>query len=128
MSQADARSFVERVATSEAFRRDLMIELQAGAETSPQQLIELGGRQGLTFTASELADVLSDLKPGHELLGDAELQAVSGGAGEALSSMSSMSSLSLQMAMQRENVVFTSISNVLKTRHDTTKNSIPNFR
>ena len=128
MSQADARSFVERVATSEAFRRDLMIELQGGAETSPQQLIELGGRHGLTFTASELADVLTGLKPGHELLSDTELEAVSGGAGEALSSMSSMSTLSLQMAMQRENIVFTSISNVLKTRHDTTKNSIRNVR
>ena len=125
MSQPDARSFVERVATSEAFRRDLMTELQAGAETSPQQLIELGGRHGLTFTANELADVLSELKPGHDLLGDAELEAVSGGAGEALFSMSS---LSLQMAMQRENIVFTSISNALKTRHDATKNTIPNFK
>ena len=45
-----------------------------------------------------------------------------------LSSMSSLSSLSLQMAMQRENVVFTSISNVSNTWYYTTKNSIPNFR
>jgi hypothetical protein len=36
--------------------------------------------------------------------------------------------LSLQEAMQRENLVFTSVSNVLKTRHDTAKNSISNVR
>ena len=36
--------------------------------------------------------------------------------------------LSLQEMMQRENQVFTSVSNVLKTRHDTVKNSISNIR
>ena len=36
--------------------------------------------------------------------------------------------VSLQTAMQRENLVFTSVSNVLKTRYDTTKNSINNVR
>ncbi len=36
--------------------------------------------------------------------------------------------LKVQMAMQRENTMFTSISNVLKTRHETQKNSISNIR
>lgn len=36
--------------------------------------------------------------------------------------------MQVQMAMQRENTVFTSISHVLKTRHDTAKNSIANVR
>lgn len=36
--------------------------------------------------------------------------------------------MQLQMAMQRENIVFTSVSNVLKTRHETSKNSISNVR
>ena len=36
--------------------------------------------------------------------------------------------MALQLAMQRENQVFTSVSNVLKTRHDTVKNSINNIR
>ena len=36
--------------------------------------------------------------------------------------------LEAQMAMQRENVIFASVSNVLKTRHDTVKNSINNIR
>ena len=36
--------------------------------------------------------------------------------------------LKLQISMQRENQVFTSVSNVLKTRHDTAKNAIGNIR
>lgn len=36
--------------------------------------------------------------------------------------------LQVQIAMQRENQVFTSVSNVLKTKHDTVKNSISNIR
>lgn len=36
--------------------------------------------------------------------------------------------LQVQMAMQRENTMFSSISNVLKTKHDTAKNSIGNIR
>ncbi len=36
--------------------------------------------------------------------------------------------LQLRSQMQRENQVFTSVSNVLKTRHDTAKNSIGNIR
>lgn len=36
--------------------------------------------------------------------------------------------LNVQIAMQRENLVFSSISNVLKTKHDTLKNTIGNIR
>ncbi|HYO59134.1 hypothetical protein [Archangium sp.] len=36
--------------------------------------------------------------------------------------------LGLQVAMQRENQVFSTISNVMKTRHDTSKNAIGNIR
>jgi len=36
--------------------------------------------------------------------------------------------MQVQIAMQRENQIFTSVSNVLKTKHDTVKNSISNIR
>ena len=36
--------------------------------------------------------------------------------------------MQVQMAMHRENTLFTSISSVLKTRHETAKNSISNVR
>jgi hypothetical protein len=47
-----------------------------------------------------------------------------------IASMSAQNSqmLQVQMAMQRENTMFSSISNVLKTKHDTAKNSIGNIR
>jgi len=47
-----------------------------------------------------------------------------------LSAMSSENAklLQTQIAMQRENQIFTSVSNVLKTKHDTVKNSISNIR
>ena len=36
--------------------------------------------------------------------------------------------LRVQIALQRENTMFSSISNVLKTKHDTAKNSVSNIR
>ena len=36
--------------------------------------------------------------------------------------------LNLQSAMQHESQLFTAVSNVMKSRHDTTKNSIGNIR
>lgn len=45
---------------------------------------------------------------------------------EGASQMQQM--IDVQIQMQRENQMFTSISNVLKTRHETAKNSISNVR
>ncbi len=59
-------------------------------------------------------------------LSEAELEQAVGGV--ALQEAAEPDVLALQMTMQRENQVFTSVSNVLKTRHDTTKNSNPNIR
>ncbi|MCL2178399.1 MAG: hypothetical protein FWC28_03930 [Proteobacteria bacterium] len=39
-----------------------------------------------------------------------------------------MELLGIQSALQRENLVFSSLSNAMKTRHDTAKNSISNLR
>ena len=55
------------------------------------------------------------------------------GMGAINSDIASMSAqnnqmLQVQMAMQRENTMFSSISNVLKTKHDTAKNSVGNIR
>jgi hypothetical protein len=42
--------------------------------------------------------------------------------------MTNLQLMSAQMAMQRENQVFSTVSNVLKVRHDTVKNTIQNVR
>ena len=53
-----------------------------------------------------------------------------GGYNNDIASMSAQNAqmLQVQMAMQRENTMFSSISNVLKTKHDTAKNSVSNIR
>lgn len=55
---------------------------------------------------------------------------VAAGGTDAISQMSqeNMKMMNVQIAMQRENQMFSSVSNVLKTKHDTVKNSIGNIR
>ncbi|HYV49483.1 MAG TPA: hypothetical protein VFA20_31710 [Myxococcaceae bacterium] len=69
-------------------------------------------------------------------LGGGQLTSVPG-PGTDISSMqnlmaqqakTSFQMLGLQQQMQQENQVFTTVSNVLKTRHDTVKNTISNVR
>ena len=59
-------------------------------------------------------------------MGGANLGAAGSGLGEQAAQLGQM--LQVQMAVQRENQVFTTVSNVLKTRHDTVKNTISNVR
>jgi hypothetical protein len=59
--------------------------------------------------------------PGDSTLGDMNPQLIQS-QGENAEMMK------LQVQMQQENTVFTSVSNVLKTRQDTAKNSIGNIR
>lgn len=59
--------------------------------------------------------------------------AVSNDVGFGNSATASMSGdmsnmLKMQYQMQKENITYTGISNVLKTKHETTKNSISNIR
>jgi hypothetical protein len=58
MSQTDAKSFLERVAADEEFRRNLINEL-GSADASPQKLVGVGSRSGLAFTEGELAEALA---------------------------------------------------------------------
>jgi hypothetical protein len=80
MSQADASSFVERAAKDVAFGREVSRELQQGAVTSLQRLVELGVRHGMSFTEAELTGALTGWrKANQEELSDTELDAVAGG-------------------------------------------------
>ena len=83
MSQADAKSFLERVTKNEAVRRDVMSKLQESAESTPQQLIQLGAQHGLTFTETELADAWKESQSTDQrALSDSELDGVTGGTSE----------------------------------------------
>jgi hypothetical protein len=58
-----------------------------------------------------------------------ELGSVGGMQGELLQAQRENARLMhVQMGMQRENQVFSTVSNVLKVRHDTVKNTIQNVR
>lgn len=62
-----------------------------------------------------------------EPLSDEMLDSVSGGTLDRSAAPDS-DGLQVQMSMQRENQIFTSVSNVLETRQDTVKNSIGNVK
>ena len=88
MSQADAKSFLERVVRDPALRQAAMTEL--GGKTAPtsRRVIELGGRHGLIFNEAELRTAWEEQQRsmgGSEVSGaeldDAELDSVSGGVG-----------------------------------------------
>jgi hypothetical protein len=101
-------------------------------------VVQLGGG-GLNTTAGgggSPGGALGGVNIG-STVGGGSANYVPGGGGSAVGDMNQQliqsqsenaQMMKLQMAMQRENLVFTSVSNVLKTRHDTAKNSISNVR
>ena len=81
MSQADAKSFVERALNDDNLRRDVMDELRHLAEGTPKRLVELGASRGLIFTDTELTEAMAAApQSGSAELGDSELDAVAGGS------------------------------------------------
>lgn len=91
----------------------------------------VGGTSGASYAATGVVGLngSSGSGSGPNLIAGA----ATGGIGQYNTDIASMSAqnsqmLQVQMAMQRENTMFSSISNVLKTKHDTAKNSISNIR
>ncbi len=78
-----------------------------------------GGMPGMGSTVGGMPNSLGTTNSGN-MMGDMNSQLVQSQADNA-------KLLGVQIQMQHENQVFTSVSNVLKTRHDTVKNSIGNI-
>lgn len=99
----------------------------AAASYAATGIVGLGG-SGTTAGGSTVS-VGGGSSSGPNLLSGAGSNGIGQYNGD-IASMSAMNSqmLQVQIAMQRENSQFTSISNVLKTKHDTQKNSISNIR
>lgn len=98
-------------------------------------VVQMGGGSGLNTGGGSGGGVLGGVNIGST--GGGSPNYVPGGGGGAVGDMNQQliqsqtenaQMMKLQMSMQRENLVFTSVSNVLKTRHDTAKNSISNVR
>ena len=105
MSQTDAKSFLERVAKNEEFLSEPDERACELSTDLPEQLIEAGSRDGLTFTESELAEALAERQNASQVeLGETELEAVSGGT----------DALRMQTVMDRMSRMMSTMSNILK--------------
>jgi len=95
----------------------------------------LGGGGGLSTTIGGAGTAVSgsgvgsigNSLPGAGTTGSAGMTGqMNTGLSDSASELGKM--LQVQMQVQKENQVFTTVSNVLKTRHDTVKNTISNVR
>ena len=96
-----------------------------------------GGNGGINTTVGPNAGMppgmvpsMTTQLPGLANAGPAGAQSGAGMMNSELmtSQRENMEMLKVQIAMQRENQMFTTVSNVLKTRHETVKGSISNIR
>lgn len=100
---------------------------KAGGPTATAQYA--AGVSQLNFGSGASAGASSGGSSGVNLTGGASTgntAANNSSISEGAAQMQQM--IDVQIQMQRENQMFTSISNVLKTRHETAKNSISNVR
>lgn len=101
----------------------------AAASYAATGVVGFSGGAGGTTAGGNTVQVGGGSAGGANLLAGAGTNAM-GAYNTDIAQMSAQNSqmLQVQMAMQRENTMFSSISNVLKTKHDTAKNSVSNIR
>jgi len=91
------------------------------------------GHAGLPMASAAPASFNSTVNKGAPSSGSSVSNSMKEGGAEAsvdldASHQRNMELLGIQSALQQENLMFSSLSNTLKTRHDTAKNSIANLR
>jgi hypothetical protein len=120
MSQADARTFLERFAASDSLRRDVLKTLEGDAKAPFSGLVQLGAKQGLTFTVEEFAEAWPAWQgSGGAELSDRDLDGVAGGA---------MDLGILQLAVQKVNEMYQLLSNVQKQMSEQSSAIVKNIR
>lgn len=89
-----------------------------------------GGALNTTAGASSVGSVVNGTTAGSVNYNSGSTTNDVGFGNSSISSMSGdmTSMLQLQFKMQKENLMYTGISNVLKTKHETVKNSVSNIR
>ncbi len=96
--------------------------LTRGRQEAPERSITWTSREGAVMTARIWLT---------EVQGKATLHTsleANRGLNEGMNQSFNLQYLQLQQQMQNENRQFTLVSNIMKTKHDTTKNSIGNIR
>jgi hypothetical protein len=127
---------LERMRSDAALAAELARLPPDGGAQALVQLLRVAAAAGLPFTETELESLLRGLpQRGSGELSDLALDQVSGGASADSATTLQQTQLSfnaqylhLESAMQHENRSYAAISNIMKTKHDTVKNSISNVR
>jgi predicted ribosomally synthesized peptide with nif11-like leader len=124
MSQQNVVRFLERLASDRSVADEVGHIERNGGPDAVRQLIEVAEKAGYAFTESELEEILFAARQ-HSSgeLADDELEQVAAGTGDM-----SLQETSLDQTVLDESASFAAVSNILKTKHDTTKNSISNVR
>jgi predicted ribosomally synthesized peptide with nif11-like leader len=124
MSQQNVVRFLERLASDRSVAGEVGHIERNGGPDAVRQLIEVAEKAGYAFTESELQEILFAARQ-HSSgeLADDELEQVAAGTGDM-----SLQETSLDQTVLDESASFAAVSNILKTKHDTTKNSISNVR
>jgi predicted ribosomally synthesized peptide with nif11-like leader len=124
MSQQNVVRFLERLASDRSVADEVGHIERNGGPDAVRQLIEVAEKAGYAFTESELQEILFAARQ-HSSgeLADDELEQVAAGTGDM-----SLQETSLDQTVLDESASFAAVSNILKTKHDTTKNSISNVR
>lgn len=136
MAHADFIEFLSRLAKDDALRK--RIETIGGStDGAVEHLIGIAAEEGLSFTESEI----DELFLAHAAAVDGELsleqlERAAGGTTALTDSSMEVQELSTsfdiqyqQLALQmQESRSYTTISNIMKTKHDTAKNAINNVR
>ncbi|MDQ3267046.1 MAG: hypothetical protein M3Y59_25895 [Myxococcota bacterium] len=97
----------------------------AYAATGVTSLNTTVGGAGTSVAGGGVGGIGNSL-PGAGGVGAGSTGSMNVGMSDSASELGKM--LQVQMQVQKENQVFTTVSNVLKTRHDTVKNTISNVR
>ena len=78
MSIANATSFRDRLDSNDEMKAEIENLVRTGAEVTPAQLVDLGAKHGLEFTADEIQEVYIDHGEGSPL-SEPALEGVAGG-------------------------------------------------
>ena len=128
------RKFQDAVMADEALQGQLDA-LIANPDFNDESLIEFAEQNGCQIMQEELGEVF-------ETISDELLEGVVGGSGSTMADQQMLRSekmqemnqkfnlqyLQLQQEMQGENRKFKTLSNIMKTKHDTAKATINNIR
>lgn len=98
---------------------EVMIAVAISGGLSLTVAMGVSGESPVDNGLAQLADVVRSSCVGPDCAAE---------AGVLLGQIEDMQYLALQNAMQNENRLYTAVSNVLKTKHDTAKNSVGNIR